>query len=152
MTSIGSKDKFAVILGSSYGEMRAAEVWVGGKNLTSFDSSAYVPGFLTALTHTERGLKVELNFLRHEAVFFGLCVEEAFLKPSRAGSPELEQAWSHLRFDLIADRMQRPAVWKIAVSVAASHSLFAGKSLFNRQASSALLPISRCHPGRDQFR
>jgi hypothetical protein len=98
MTSIGSKAKFAVILGSSSGEMRTAEVWVGGKNVTPFDSSAYVPGFLAALTRTERTLKEELNFLRHEALFFGLCVEEAFLKLSQAGSPELEQAWSDLRF------------------------------------------------------
>jgi hypothetical protein len=98
MTCIGSKAKFAFILGSFSGEMRAAEVWVGGKNVTPFDSSAYVPGLLSALTRSERTLKEELNFLRYEALFFGLSVEEAFLKLSQAGSPELEQAWSHLRF------------------------------------------------------
>jgi hypothetical protein len=95
---IGSKAKFAMLLGASSGQLRTIEVWVHGKNITPIDSSAYIPGFSVALASTERRLKQELNFLRFEALFFGQSVEEAFSRLAEASSPELEQAWSLLRF------------------------------------------------------
>ncbi|WP_116001309.1 hypothetical protein [Roseateles depolymerans] len=98
MKVIGSTSQFAMHFGESTDQLRTVEVWVQGKSITPFDSSAYVPGFSAALARSENALKKDLNFLRYESLFLGLSVEEAFLKLAEASSPHLEQAWLSLRF------------------------------------------------------
>jgi hypothetical protein len=78
MTVFGSKERFALVVGPLAGHLRTVEIWVNGTNLTANDSSVYLPSFLRAMASTEHRLKERLNFLKHESLFLGLGVEEAF--------------------------------------------------------------------------
>lgn len=93
-TIFGSKDLFAVTVGEPSWPIRTVEVWIGGVNLSSFDSSAYLPSFIHSMTKMRDKLKKQLNFLAHESDLGGSCVDGAFL---RLASEEFPQAWSDLR-------------------------------------------------------
>lgn len=92
--TFGSKDLFALVVGEPSWPNRAVEVWIGGVNLSSFDSSAYLPSFIHSMTTMRNKLRDQLNFLTHESDLGGTGVEGAFL---RLASQELPQAWSDLR-------------------------------------------------------
>ena len=97
MQVFGSKDRFAILVGPSAAPLRTVEVWAGGKSLTPHDTSAYLPSFVHALASTERHLKEQLNFVRHEPLFLGLSATEAFQRIAEPNSLEFEQAWEELR-------------------------------------------------------
>ncbi len=90
----GSQDQFAVVVGEPTWPICAVEVWIGGVNLSTFDSSAYLPSFIHSMSTMRDKLKNQLNFLTHESDLGGSGVEGAFL---RVASQELSQAWSDLR-------------------------------------------------------
>jgi hypothetical protein len=94
MPLFGSKDRFALVVGPFAGQLRTVEIWVNGTNLTSHDSSVYLPSFVHAMETTEHGLKERLNFLKHESIFLGLSVEEAF---QLAVSQEMSNVSKELR-------------------------------------------------------
>jgi hypothetical protein len=94
MTVFGSKDHFAIVVGQFAGHLRTVEIWVNGTNLTSNDALVYLPSFVYAMASTEHRLKKQLNFLKHEGLFLGLGVEEAF---HRVASQEFPDAWAELR-------------------------------------------------------
>lgn len=97
MAIFGSKERFAILVGSFVGSLRTVEVWAGGKNLTPYDTSVYLPSFVHALASTERRLNEPLSFLAFEPLFLGLSAAEAFQRVAAPDSPQLEQAWAKLR-------------------------------------------------------
>jgi len=97
MQVFGSRDRFAILVGPPAASIRTVEIWAGGKTLTPHDTSVYLPSFVHALVSTERRLKEQLNFLRHEPLFLGLSATEAFQRIAESETPQLEQAWADLR-------------------------------------------------------
>ncbi len=93
-TVFGCKESFAIVVGPPAWPIRTVEVWVCGENFSSFDSSAYLPSFASAVEDTGNWLQRQLNFLKHEKHFFDLGVEEAF---SLVASEELPELWTELR-------------------------------------------------------
>jgi hypothetical protein len=98
MTVFGSKERFAILVGPQIESHRSVEVWAGGKTLTPFDTSVYLPSFVRALGSTELRLKEQLNFLKYESLFIGLTAEEAIQKVVTPESAEMEHALAELRF------------------------------------------------------
>lgn len=92
--TFGSKKSFAMLIGGASWPICTVEVWAAGQNLSSFDSSAYLPSFINSLTKTLCYLKEQLNFLEFEDCFRELGVEDAF---SRAASQEQLAVWGKLR-------------------------------------------------------
>lgn len=94
MQVVGTKEKFAFLIGPATGQLRTVQVWAGGRNLTPVDTSAYLPSFVYAMERSEILLRNEERILKHEASLQGLTVEEAL---EQLISQELPQAWAELR-------------------------------------------------------
>ncbi|UMR29757.1 hypothetical protein MJ904_22380 [Massilia sp. MB5] len=92
--TFGSKDSFAMQIGDASWPSCTVEVWAAGQNLSSFDSSAYLPSFLNSLTCELCYLKEQLNFLAFEDCFRELSVEDAFRWLESQERPEV---WDKLR-------------------------------------------------------
>ena len=94
MQIVGTKEKLALVIGPEVGQVRAVQVWAGGRNLTPVDTSAYVPSFVHAMGRSEILLRNEERISRHEASLRGLSVEEAL---EQLASQALPEAWAELR-------------------------------------------------------
>jgi hypothetical protein len=91
---VGTKDKFALVMGPAAGQLRAIQVWAGGRNLTPVDTSAYLPSFVHAMERSEILLRNEERIFRYEASLRGLTVEDAL---EQLVSQALPQARAQLR-------------------------------------------------------
>ena len=94
MQIVGTKEQLAFVIGPAAGQLRAIQVWAGGRNLTPVDTSAYVPSFVHAMERSEILLRNEERIFGHEASLRGLSVEEAV---EQLASRALPEAWVELR-------------------------------------------------------
>lgn len=92
--TFGSKNSFAIVIGDASWPSCIVEVWAAGQNLSSFDSSAYLPSFINSLAKAQCYLKEQLNFLEFEDYFRELSVEDAFFWLESQEQPEV---WRKLR-------------------------------------------------------
>ena len=93
MHVVGSKEKFAFVIGPAVGAVRTVQVWAGGRNLTPVDTSAYLPSFVHAMERDERLLNDEKKIIAHESDLRGLTVEKAL---ELLISQDLPKAWVEL--------------------------------------------------------
>jgi hypothetical protein len=93
-TLFGEKTSFAIAVGMTRWPFCEVEIWVAGVNLSAYDSSAYLPAFISSVAYAVNSLKERLNFLEFEDRFYDLSLQAAF---SWVESEVEPTAWAKLR-------------------------------------------------------
>lgn len=67
---------FQIALHPSSEQIHKVSIFMGGKNLTPFDNSAYLPSFVSRLKATSKWLKGKIDYLKYEQLLSGLNLTE----------------------------------------------------------------------------